>query len=64
MPKCEKCGEEYPEGTEHICLLQEEQKPEANVSSESGAKESKEEKIKPAEENQPQKAGDSDQEKK
>lgn len=34
MAKCEKCGEEYPDGTEHVCSSQpeeqksEEQKPE------------------------------------
>ena len=26
MAKCEKCGKEYPDGTEHVCSPQEEQK--------------------------------------
>lgn len=64
MPKCEKCSEEYPEGTEHICLLQDEQKPGTNPSPESGESKSPEEKVKPAKEVQPQKAESSIQEKK
>ena len=26
MAKCGKCGKEYPDGTEHVCSPQEEQK--------------------------------------
>lgn len=26
MAKCDKCGEEYPDGTEHVCSSPEEQK--------------------------------------
>ena len=26
MAKCKKCDREYPDGTEHVCSLQEEQK--------------------------------------
>jgi len=55
MAKCEKCGKEYPDGTEHICSSPEEEKPETNVS--------QEEKATPAEETQPQKSEDSTQEK-
>lgn len=33
MAKCEKCGAEYPEGTEHVCpLLPEEESSEATTS--------------------------------
>lgn len=28
MAKCEKCGEEYPEGTEHVCSSQTEKQEE------------------------------------
>lgn len=34
MAKCEKCGKEYTDGTEHVCSTPEEQKPETNVSQE------------------------------
>ncbi len=43
MAKCEKCGKEYPDGTDHVCSSQEEQKPEASAP--------QEEKAVPAEEN-------------
>lgn len=56
MAKCEKCGKEYPDGTEHVCSSPEEQKPETNGSQE-------EEKATPEEETQPQKTEDSAQEK-
>lgn len=32
MAKCEKCGKEFPEGTEHVCSSSEEQKPETGTS--------------------------------
>lgn len=38
MAKCEKCGKEYPDSTEHVCSSQpEEQKPETNTSQEEKA---------------------------
>ncbi len=46
MAKCEKCGKEYPDGTEHVCSLQEEQKQEESAS--------QEEKNTPADEDKPQ----------
>jgi len=55
MAKCEKCGKEYQDGTEHICSSPEEEKSETNVS--------QEEKATPEEETQPQKSEDSTQEK-
>jgi len=51
MAKCEKCGKEYPDGTEHVCSLQEEQKQEESVAEESAPQE---EKNVPAAENKPQ----------
>lgn len=55
MAKCEKCGKEYPDGTEHVCSSPEEQKSETNTS--------QEEKATPVEETHPQKTEDSTQEK-
>ncbi|MBI4738395.1 hypothetical protein HY772_02325 [Candidatus Woesearchaeota archaeon] len=55
MAKCEKCGKEYPDGTEHVCSSPEEQKMETNTS--------QEKKATPEEKTQPQKTEGSTQEK-
>ena len=53
MAKCEQCGKEYPDGTEHVCSSPEEQKTETNTS--------QEEEQQSAEKTQPQKTEDSSQ---
>ena len=45
MAKCEKCGKEYQDSTEHVCSSPEEQKTETNTS--------QEKKATPEEETQP-----------
>lgn len=49
MAKCEKCGQEYPDGTEHVCTLVEEKKTKETTAAEKENKESSEQKEAPAE---------------